>query len=66
VPPRERGVTALIAWVWVIRARYGPSEVHAGIVGFVAWASAVLVLSVLPFAGVDAVGVPFVRSLGAI
>ena len=56
----------LLAWVWVIRARYGSSWVHAGIIGFIAWASAVLVLSVLPFAGVDAVGVPFVRSLGAV
>ncbi|KKF39667.1 hypothetical protein FK85_26650 [Halorubrum saccharovorum] len=56
----------LLAWIWVIRARYGTSWVHAGIIGFVAWASAVLVLAVLPFAGVDAVGVPFVRSLGAI
>ncbi|WP_144922984.1 hypothetical protein [Halorubrum salsamenti] len=57
----------LLAWIWVIRARYGTSWVHAGVIGFVAWASAVLVLAVLPFAGVtDAVGVPFVRSLGAI
>jgi len=38
-----------------------------GVIGFIAWASAVLVLAVLPFGGVtDAVGVPFVRSLGAI
>lgn len=57
----------LIAWVWLIRRRYDVSWVQAGIVGFVAWASAVLVLAVLPFAGVtDAVGVPFVRSLEAI
>ena len=57
----------LLAWVWVIRGRYEASWVHAGIIGFVAWASAVLVLAVLPFAGVtDAVGVPFVRTLGAI
>jgi hypothetical protein len=57
----------LIAWVWLIRRRYGASWVHAGIIGFVAWASAVLVLAVLPFAGVtDAVGVPFDRSLGAV
>ena len=57
----------LLAWIWVIRARYEASWVHAGIIGFVAWASAVLVLAVLPFAGItDAVGVPFVQSLGAI
>lgn len=57
----------LLAWIWVIRARYGTTWVHAGIVGFVAWASAVLVLAVFPFAGVtDAVGVPFVRTLGAV
>jgi len=56
----------LLAWVWVIRGRYDASWVHAGIIGFVAWASAVLVLAVLPLAGVDAVGVPFVRSLNAI
>jgi len=57
----------LVAWVWLIRRRYGASWVHAGVIGFVAWAAAVLVLAVLPFAGVtDAVGVPFVRSLGAV
>jgi len=57
----------LVAWVWLIRRRYGASWVHAGVIGFVAWAAAVLVLAVLPIAGVtDAVGVPFVRSLSAI
>lgn len=57
----------LIAWVWLIRRRYGASWAEAAIIGLVAWASAVLVLAVLPFAGVtDAVGVPFVRSLGAV
>lgn len=57
----------LVAWVWLIRRRYGVSWLHAGVIGFVAWASAVLVLAVLPFAGVtDAVGVPFVRSLSAV
>jgi hypothetical protein len=57
----------LIAWVWLIRRRYGASWVQAAIIGLVAWASAVLVLAVLPFAGVtDAVGVPFVRSLGTV
>jgi len=56
----------LLAWVWVIRARYGAVG-SRGVIGFIAWASAVLVLAVLPFGGVtDAVGVPFVRSLGAI
>jgi hypothetical protein len=54
----------LLAWVWLIRRRYDVSWIHAGIIGFVAWVSAILVLAVLPFAGVtDAVGVPFVRSL---
>jgi len=57
----------LVAWMWLIRRRYGASWVEAGITGFVAWAAAVLVLAVLPFAGVtDAVGVPFDRSLGAV
>ena len=57
----------LIAWVWLIRRRYRTSWVHAGIIGFVAWASAILVLAVLPFAGItDAVGVPFVRTLAAV
>jgi len=57
----------LLAWVWVIRARYGALVGSRGVIGFIAWASAVLVLAVLPFGGVtDAVGVPFVRSLGAI
>lgn len=50
----------LVAWVWVIKGRYGTSWLHAGIVGFVAWAAAILVLSVLPLVGVtDVVGVPF-------
>jgi len=57
----------LLAWVWLIRRRYAVSWVQAGIVGFVAWAAAVLVLALLPFAGVtDAVGIPFVRTLGAV
>jgi len=57
----------LVAWVWLIRRRYGASWVEAGVIGFVAWAAAVLVLALLPFAGVtDAVGVPFVRSLSAV
>ena len=57
----------LVAWVWLIRRRYGVSWVHAGIIGFVAWASAVLVLAVLSSVGVtDAVGVPLVRSLAAV
>ncbi|SNR51799.1 hypothetical protein [Halorubrum vacuolatum] len=50
----------LIAWIWVIRRRYGTSWLHSGIIGFIAWGSAILVLAVLPFAGItDAVGVPF-------
>lgn len=54
----------LVAWIWLIRGRYGTSWLHAAIIGFIAWASAVLVLAVLPFAGItDAVGVPFARSL---
>ncbi|WP_144796458.1 hypothetical protein [Halorubrum depositum] len=57
----------LVAWVWLIRRRYGVSWLHAGVIGFVAWAAAVLVLALLPFAGVtDAVGIPFVRSLSAV
>ncbi len=51
----------LVAWIWVIRWRYGASWLHAAVIGFVAWGAAILVLTVLPFAGVtDAVGVPFV------
>lgn len=49
----------LIAWVGVIKWRYGESWVNAGIIGFVAWGAALLVLAVLPMAGVDAVGIPF-------
>lgn len=57
----------LIAWVWLIRHRYDTSWIHAGVIGFIAWGSAILVLAVLPFAGVsDAVGVPFVRTLAAV
>ena len=51
----------LIAWVWVIRRRYGTSWLNAGIIGFIAWGAAILVLAVLPFAGItDAFGVPFI------
>lgn len=50
----------LVAWIWVIRWRYGASWVHAAIIGFIAWGAAILVLTVLPFAGItDAFGVPF-------
>ncbi|MWV64534.1 hypothetical protein GRS48_06805 [Halorubrum sp. JWXQ-INN 858] len=50
----------LVAWVWVIRARYDTSWVNAAIVGFVAWGAAILVLTVLGSMGVsDAIGVPF-------
>jgi hypothetical protein len=57
----------LIAWVWLIRRRYGTSWMHAGVIGFIAWGSAILVLAILPFAGVsDAVGIPFVRTLAAV
>jgi hypothetical protein len=34
--------------------------VDAGIIGFVAWVAAVLVLEVLPIGGVDVFGIPFV------
>ncbi len=54
----------LIAWIWLIKRRYGCSWLDGAIIGFIAWGSAILVLAVLPFAGItDAVGVPFVRSL---
>lgn len=49
----------LIAWVGVIKWRYDESWLNAGIIGFIAWGAAILVLTVLPFAGIDAVGVPF-------
>lgn len=50
----------LLAWVGVIKWRYGEGWVDAGIIGFVAWVAAVLVLEVLPIAGVDVFGIPFV------
>lgn len=56
----------LLAWIWVIRRRYGTSWINAAIIGFIAWAAAILVLAVLPFAFGDAVGVPFVRTLDGI
>ena len=49
----------LIAWVAVIKWRYGESWVNAGIIGYIAWGAAILVLTVLPMAGIDAVGIPF-------
>ncbi len=57
----------LVAWIWIIRRRYSASWTHAAIIGFIAWGAAILVLAVLPIAGVtDAVGVPFTRlAIGA-
>ncbi|MFA9516152.1 hypothetical protein ACERIT_02870 [Halopenitus sp. H-Gu1] len=49
----------LLAWIGVIKWRYRASWIDAGIMGFLAWAAAILVLAVLPFAGIDAFGVPF-------
>jgi len=49
----------LVAWIWVIKWRYGGSWITAGLVGVLAWGAAVLVLALLPLAGIDAVGVPF-------
>ncbi|MFC6614352.1 hypothetical protein ACFQAS_05190 [Halopenitus salinus] len=49
----------LLAWIAVIKWRYAASWINAAIMGFLAWAAAILVLTVLPFAGIDAFGVPF-------
>jgi hypothetical protein len=50
----------LIAWIWVVKWRYRTSWVQSGIIGFLAWVVAVVVIEFLPVSGLDAVGVPFV------
>lgn len=52
-------VLPLVAWVWVIKWRYGGSWLTAALVGGLAWGAAILVLALLPLGGIDAVGVPF-------
>lgn len=50
----------LAAWVVVINWRYPGSWANAALIGLVAWVAALVVLAVLPLAGVEAYGVPFV------
>lgn len=50
----------LVAWVVVIDWRYPGGWANAALIGLVAWAAAFVVLAVLPLAGIDAYGVPFV------
>ncbi len=49
----------LLAWIWVVKSRYGVGWVDAAIIGFLAWVAAVVILAVLPFGG-GAFGIPFV------
>lgn len=57
--PLVGDVLPLVAWVWAVKWRYRGSWLEAGIIGLLAWVAAVLLLSVLGFLGVGAVGVPF-------
>jgi len=54
-------VFGLIAWVWVVRWRYGVGWIRASVIGFGAWLAALVTLSLLALLGVgalDAFGVP--------
>lgn len=58
--PLVGSILPLLAWIAAIKWRYPVGWFEAGIIGFLAWAVAVLVIEVLPISGLDAVGVPFV------
>jgi len=54
-------LAALIAWVWVVRWRYGVGWLRASIVGVGAWLGALIalvILAALGLGGLDALGVP--------
>lgn len=56
-------ILALIAWVWVIKWRYKGGWVTAAIIGFIAWASAVIILYVIDITfdlDIGAFGIPAV------
>lgn len=50
----------LLAWIWVIKWRYPGGWIDAGIIGVIAWVSAIVVLFALSLAGIDTgiVGIP--------
>lgn len=52
---------ALLAWIWVINWRYPGGWVDAGLIGFVAWIAALVILIVLNSVlrlGIGAFGIP--------
>lgn len=54
-------VIALLAWVWVINRRYPGGWIDAGLIGFIAWLAAVVLLIVLNSIfrlGIGASGIP--------
>lgn len=46
----------LLVWIWVVRWRYSVGWIRAGIVGFGAWLSALLVLAILAVFNVGNLG----------
>lgn len=57
--PLVGGVVPLVAWVAVVKWRYGVDWIEGGLLGFLAWFVSALVLVVLPLGG-DVFGIPFV------
>lgn len=51
----------LIAWMWVVKARYDTSWLNAALIGLTAWVTVIVVLAVLGFFGfmsLSSIGVP--------
>lgn len=54
-------ILVLLAWIWIIKARYPGGWINAALIGLVAWATVFIVLSILAAAGIGdfgAIGVP--------
>lgn len=54
-------ILVLLAWIWIINSRYPGGWINAAMIGLVAWATVLIVLSVLAAVGIgnfEAIGVP--------
>lgn len=52
---------ALIAWIWIINARYSGGWLNAALIGLISWITVIIVLSILASLGIggfEAIGVP--------
>ena len=55
-------ILVLLAWIWIIKARYPGGWLNAVMIGLIAWATVLVVLSILASFGVgdfSAVGISF-------